>query len=193
MKVASRIVGGFILALALGACGGGAAPDSDGEVAYRISTGSGVRMRSAPRKDAEIVASLGLGQQVSVEGRSESQSTIGGTTAYWYDVMQNDGARGWVFGALTAPLEGDRTYIELARKRFERKANQFSDWRELYDYTVQAAGQSVKDQDVRAELDAFSDVALGCKISGAGGGGYAVFFSEEPIPEAIRPKIRVED
>jgi len=47
--------------------------------------------------------------------------------------------------------------------------------------------------DVAAELDAYKDVALGHKISGAGGGGYAVFFSETPIPDAIRPKIRVED
>ncbi|MEM6332419.1 MAG: adenylyltransferase/cytidyltransferase family protein [Planctomycetota bacterium] len=51
----------------------------------------------------------------------------------------------------------------------------------------------MRPDDVRAELNAFSEVSLGHKISGAGGGGYAVFFSEEPIPDAIRPKIRVED
>jgi len=35
--------------------------------------------------------------------------------------------------------------------------------------------------------------ALGWKISGAGGGGYVVMFSEKEIPGAIRPKIRVAD
>jgi mevalonate kinase len=32
--------------------------------------------------------------------------------------------------------------------------------------------------------------ATGWKLSGAGGGGYLVFISEEYIPEAIKIKIR---
>lgn len=37
------------------------------------------------------------------------------------------------------------------------------------------------------------DACLGYKISGAGGGGYLVCFTEQDIPGSIRPVVRVED
>lgn len=40
------------------------------------------------------------------------------------------------------------------------------------------------------EIAAHGDAALGHKVSGAGGGGYVVFFSETPIPGALRPRLR---
>lgn len=39
-------------------------------------------------------------------------------------------------------------------------------------------------------IDQYRDVALGWKLSGAGGGGYIIFVSETPIPDAVRISIR---
>jgi len=44
---------------------------------------------------------------------------------------------------------------------------------------------------LRGMIDQHPD-ALGCKVSGAGGGGYLVLVSESPIPDAVRPVIRRE-
>ena len=42
-------------------------------------------------------------------------------------------------------------------------------------------------------IDSFSDKAVSCKLSGAGGGGYLIIVSEVEIPNAIRVKIRIKD
>ena len=47
--------------------------------------------------------------------------------------------------------------------------------------------------DIRQTIDRHRDHLLGYKITGAGGGGYVVAFSEKPIDGAIRLKIRTED
>lgn len=41
-------------------------------------------------------------------------------------------------------------------------------------------------------IDQYRDVTLGWKLSGAGGGGYLIFVSEQPIHEAVRVSIRRE-
>ncbi len=43
---------------------------------------------------------------------------------------------------------------------------------------------------IRERLSFAADNALGYKITGAGGGGYVVLFSEKPVPDAVRIKIR---
>jgi cytidyltransferase-like protein len=47
--------------------------------------------------------------------------------------------------------------------------------------------------EIRQTLDEHQGQTLGHKITGAGGGGYVVLFSEKPIPNALRVSIRVED
>ena len=47
--------------------------------------------------------------------------------------------------------------------------------------------------EVNEVVDAYAGRCLGYKLSGAGGGGYLVCFTEEPIEGAIRPKVRLED
>lgn len=42
-------------------------------------------------------------------------------------------------------------------------------------------------------IEKYGPRALGYKVSGAGGGGYVVFFSDHPIPDSIRPTIRRGD
>ena len=43
---------------------------------------------------------------------------------------------------------------------------------------------------IRAAIDRYRDVALGWKLSGAGGGGYLILVVDAPIETAMRIKIR---
>jgi len=43
------------------------------------------------------------------------------------------------------------------------------------------------------QIELYKDQAAGWKLSGAGGGGYLIFVSDKPIPNAIRIKIRRRD
>ncbi|NDV81529.1 adenylyltransferase/cytidyltransferase family protein [Bacteroides sp. 51] len=45
-------------------------------------------------------------------------------------------------------------------------------------------------EDIIRQIDNYKDLALGYKISGAGGGGYLILFSENPINNAIQIRIR---
>lgn len=45
-------------------------------------------------------------------------------------------------------------------------------------------------EEIREQIKKFEDKALGWKISGAGGGGYIILFSEKPIENAIQIRIR---
>lgn len=45
-------------------------------------------------------------------------------------------------------------------------------------------------QDILEQISIFRKDALGWKVSGAGGGGYLIFFSEKPIKNAIQIRIR---
>ena len=44
--------------------------------------------------------------------------------------------------------------------------------------------------DILAQIESYKSRVLGWKISGAGGGGYMIFFSEEPLENAIQIRIR---
>jgi mevalonate kinase len=45
---------------------------------------------------------------------------------------------------------------------------------------------------VAAVIDRFRDIALGWKLTGAGGGGYLVLASDQHIPRAVRVIARRE-
>lgn len=49
------------------------------------------------------------------------------------------------------------------------------------------------DKDIMEQINSFSDKALGWKLSGAGGGGYIILVSENPLENAIQIKIRRRD
>ena len=44
--------------------------------------------------------------------------------------------------------------------------------------------------DIQEEIDRHKDSVLGWKLSGAGGGGYLIFVSEQPVEKAIQIHIR---
>ena len=50
----------------------------------------------------------------------------------------------------------------------------------------------MKSKTVRDTIEMYKDKALGWKLAGAGGGGYLVLVSEEPVENAIRIRIRRE-
>ena len=44
--------------------------------------------------------------------------------------------------------------------------------------------------EILEQIEHYKQAALGWKISGAGGGGYLILFSETPIDKAIQIRIR---
>jgi len=47
--------------------------------------------------------------------------------------------------------------------------------------------------DIFEQINLYKDKVAGWKLSGAGGGGYLIFVSQEPLPNAIKVKIRRRD
>lgn len=46
------------------------------------------------------------------------------------------------------------------------------------------------DSEIIKTIDEYSTGTMGCKLSGAGGGGYLIFVSENPVKNAVKIKIR---
>ena len=69
-------------------------------IGARITTASGVRMRSAPDLEANVVEILGKSVVVNALTRSLPQDKITDNLDYWYQVQSESGNVGWVFGGL---------------------------------------------------------------------------------------------
>ncbi len=63
--------------------------------------------------------------------------------------------------------------------------------REMFEAQV-AMFPNMVDQRVRDVIEEYRDIALGWKLTGAGGGGYLIVASEKPIPHAVRVIARRE-
>ena len=61
--------------------------------------------------------------------------------------------------------------------------------KESFDAQIRMFPNMVSD-DILNQIDSYKDDVLGWKISGAGGGGYLILFSEKPIKNAIQIRIR---
>jgi Bacterial SH3 domain len=96
----------------------------------RITTASGVRVRTQPETGAGETAKLPVGTVVGELERSPQKAKVGAAEDYWYMVSTPEGARGWVFGNLTAPFDAARReeiYQSIADERLANKSASFAD------------------------------------------------------------------
>lgn len=77
-------------------------------------------------------------------------------------------------------------------------------WKALQQQDAEAAGKAITESfnaqismfpdmvspDIMEQIEVYKNDVLGWKVSGAGGGGYLIFFSEKPIENAIQIRIR---
>jgi hypothetical protein len=66
---------------------------------YGYSERDGLPLREQPEAEARRVYKLREGQLVKIVSRSEDPAQIAGYEAYWYEVLTDDGAQGYCFGA----------------------------------------------------------------------------------------------
>lgn len=121
----------------------------------RITTASNVRVRSSPDTASEEVARLQLGTVVEELERSQEKALVGASEDFWYMVSAPNGARGWVFGALTAPFGAARReeiYTRLASERAGKTDATFADASELVRFADRAA-KELTGRGARAELE----------------------------------------
>jgi galactokinase/mevalonate kinase-like predicted kinase len=106
------------------------------------------------------------------------------------------------------PREMD--YDVLANTKIDEKGARWlgeatdSCWKALQTQDAQAVGKAMTQSfeaqismfpnmvtpDILAQIDFYKKDVFGWKVSGAGGGGYLIFFSEKPIENAIQIRIR---
>jgi Bacterial SH3 domain len=123
--------------------------------ASRITTAASVRLRATPDTASGEVARLQLGSVVRELERSQARSKVGASEDFWYMVSAADGARGWVFGGLTAPFDParrDETYLRLSSDRLAAASPTFNDSVELVRF-VERALKEVTRRGPRAELE----------------------------------------
>ncbi|HEV2860493.1 MAG TPA: SH3 domain-containing protein [Pyrinomonadaceae bacterium] len=121
----------------------------------RITTASGVRLRSGPDTKAEEVGRLQLGVVVDEIERSAAKARVGEAEDYWYMVAAPGGARGWVFGALTEAFDPARraeVYTRLASARVANADAKFAELADLVKFTSRAL-REVTTRAAAAELE----------------------------------------
>jgi cytidyltransferase-like protein len=85
-------------------------------------------------------------------------------------------------------LAAESTWKAILEKDLSLFAQSFTD---SFEAQVKMFPNMVNKQ-IREIIDQYKKLALGWKISGAGGGGYLIFISEQPIVNAFKIKIRRE-
>lgn len=139
------------LTLGAGASPGARASAPQAAEKARITSASGVRVRSAPETGAEELARLPLGQVVRELERTQRKSRVGEAEDYWYRVSAANGAEGWVFGALTEdydPARRDEVYRRIAAARVANASATFVDLAE----TVRFLDRAIKEVTAREAL-----------------------------------------
>ena len=134
---------------------------------------------------------------------------------YWpanIESVQDEFVLGWIEEHLSLVTLGpraaefsvtDETRIDEARAKALSDAA--SDcWRAVLACDLRAFGDAIRrsfhaqvamfprmmNDHIRRAIDRYRDVALGWKLSGAGGGGYLILVSDTPVENAMRIKIR---
>ena len=131
-----------------------------------------MRVRSAPDTESEEVGRLPLGSVVEELERSKEKAKVGSTEDFWYMVSAQGGARGWVFGALTAPFDAARSeeiYTRLANERALKAEATFADSSELVRFAERASKEATH-RAARAEIEFARLRALARSITFLSGG-----------------------
>jgi cytidyltransferase-like protein len=103
-----------------------------------------------------------------------------------FDVLAN--TRITAEGARALAVATDGCWQAILRRDIDRFGRFF---RESFEAQIAMFPNMVTDT-VRELIDQYRDLALGWKLSGAGGGGYLILVSEEPIQNAVRIVARRE-
>jgi hypothetical protein len=144
-----------------------AASRAQGAQKSRITTASGVRVRERPDTNAAELAKLPLGAVVEELERSPDKTKVGAAEDYWYLVSAPGGAKGWVFGGLTAPFDAARReeiYRRIAGERLGNSAATFADLADLVRF-LDRATKEVTRRDALAELELARLSALARSLS----------------------------
>ncbi len=129
----------------------------------RITTASGVRLRSAPQTTAEEVVRLPLGTAVQVLEQSTGKEKTGQSDDYWYRVTTAEGKSGWLFGSLSAtfdPARREEIYLRLAAERLKIEQTNLAEQSDLVNFLTRAATEASTPA-VTAELELSRLLALG--------------------------------
>lgn len=144
-----------------------ARPLAQGAPKSRITTASGVRVRERPDAGAAEVSKLPLGVVVEELEHSPERAQVGAAEDYWYLVSAPGGAKGWVFGGLTAPFDAARReeiYRRIAGERLANKSASFADLTDLVRFLDRATKEATR-RDALAELELARLSALARSLS----------------------------
>ncbi|MFN7946910.1 MAG: SH3 domain-containing protein [Blastocatellia bacterium] len=131
--------------------------------AERITTASGVRLRTAPQTRADEVTRLPLGAVVQVQEQSPGKEKIGQSEDFWYRVTTADSKSGWMFGSFSAPFEPaqrETIYQRIAAERLKVEQANFAELSDLVNFLTRAATETTTPA-VTAELELSRLLALG--------------------------------
>jgi hypothetical protein len=131
--------------------------------AARITTASGVRLRTAPQTRADEVTRLPLGAVVQAQEQSPGKENIGQSEAFWYRVITADGKSGWMFGSFSVPFDPaqrEAIYQRLAAERLKVEQANFAELSDLVNFLTRAATETTTPA-VTAELELSRLLALG--------------------------------
>lgn len=101
-----------------------------------------------------------------------------------YNVLQNTNIN--LNDVIKLSQATDNCWNALLNRDAEKTGKAIS---ESFDAQI-AMFPNMVNQDILNQIDQFKSKVLGWKMSGAGGGGYLIFFSEETVENAIQIRIR---
>jgi hypothetical protein len=123
----------------------------------RITTASGIRVRTGPQVTAEEVTRLSVGAVLQELEASPNTEKIAGVEDRWYRVVLPDGKQGWVFGGFTLLFDAAKageSYRQIANNRLKVEDPSFSDSVDLANFLAR-----VKTEITRADLAAELELA----------------------------------
>jgi uncharacterized protein YgiM (DUF1202 family) len=122
---------------------------------FQITSASEVRLRATASSSGNILATLPLGEVLTVLGKGQP-AIIGGQKNFWYQVLRSNGQSGFVFGSLLTaydpenPLSSLLTITETRLSKSDLTLNQALDLYQFLEKNEKTA--NALDQGLIAEL-----------------------------------------